>query len=56
MEVITEAGAVKEHWWFVPCGSFAPLAYTTQDHLPRGGTTHSDLEPSHTTINQETAL
>lgn len=36
-------------------GCSACLPYTTQNHLPRGGTTHSELGPSTPIINQENA-
>lgn len=41
----------------LPTGLFpmAHLAYTTQDHLPKGGTTHSKLGPPTSIINQGNA-
>lgn len=30
-------------YWIAPCGLFSLLSYTTQAHLPRGSTLHSEL-------------
>lgn len=40
-------------FWLVPYGLFSLLSSTTQNHLPRGDTTHSDLAPPTSIINQE---
>jgi hypothetical protein len=41
--------------WLAPHGLLSLLSYTTQDHLLRGGTTHSGLGPPPSVINQENA-
>lgn len=40
-------------YWLAPHDSLSLLSYTTQDHLPRDGTTHGGLGPSTSTVNQK---
>lgn len=56
-----------EHWgrntrremlltgWLVFHGFLNLFSYTIQGHLPRGGTAHSELNPSTSVINQDNA-
>lgn len=50
LEAGTDAETMKEHC-LLACSSL--LSYILQDHLPRGGPTHSGLGLSTSIINQE---
>lgn len=40
-------------FWLAPHGLPSLLSYVTQDHLPKGGSTHSGLNPPTSIINEE---
>lgn len=46
----TEADALGEHR-LASHGFLSVLSYITQGYLPRGGSAHSELSPSASTIN-----
>ena len=57
LETGTEAEATEEHCLLAGSHSlFSLLLYTTQDHVPRGGPAHCELEPSTSIISQSTDL
>jgi hypothetical protein len=43
-------------YWLAPHGLLRLLSYRTQNHQPRGGTTHKGLGPPPSTTNEEGAL
>ena len=46
MEAGVDAEAMEgAAYCLVPCGLLSLLSYRTQDHQPRGGTTHNGLGP-----------
>ena len=40
-------------YWPVPYGLLSLVSYSTQDHLPRDSTAHSEMGPPTSLINQE---
>jgi hypothetical protein len=48
-----EAGLGEAPYWFAPNGLLSLLSYSTGDHQSRSGTSHSDLGPPTSIINQE---
>ena len=56
-----EAGTIAERgedaaYVLAPHGSHSLLSYTTEDHLSKGGTTHSGLGHPTSIINQENSV